>query len=192
MASWRDRFRKGKLRAAQPKESAPTEVAVLQFTIDFPGSSDVREDRLSDVISDLEDFMPELEREASGLVTRQLGTQFNLGRMEMQEGSILLLAPIHSVADAVIYYVGVRQALEWLARDVRRVVNRWLRRRAHGPMRVTSSNVVPRAVLEFAEMAVLADKGPRSDALLAYLIASHALLLVSLLVAGGFLLAHVI
>jgi hypothetical protein len=192
MASWRDRFRKGRLGTPPPKETAPTEVAVLELTIDFPGPDHPGDRIIPEIIRDLEEFMPELESEVARLVTRQLGDQFVVGRMELQEGSILLLAPIRSVADAIVYYVGARQALEWLIRDVRRAVNRWLRRRAHGPMRVTSSNVIFRPVLEVAEMAALQDRRPRHDALLMYLIASHALLLVAILVAGAFLLAHVL
>jgi hypothetical protein len=75
------------------------------------------------------------------------------GRILIEEGSILLLAPIHSVAEAVIYYVGIRQALELLLRDFRAAVNRWLRRAAHAPLRVIHSTMILKPPLANAEIA---------------------------------------
>jgi hypothetical protein len=182
---------RGSLGRRLPDLPAGEEVAVLRLVIDGLDSSDMPDERLYLAIPELEEHVPELQREFAALVAEHLGSSFVGGGIAMHEGSIILLAPVRSVADGIVYYVALRQALEWLLRDLRAAVNRWLRRYGRGPMRVSGARVVSRPPLEAAEMSAFG-RARTTDPLLAYLVASHAVLLLALLVIGGVLLAHTI
>lgn len=195
MARWRLRRRSQKARISlgrrHPDFPAGEEIAVLRLVIEGPESSDMPDELLYRTIPELEEHVPELQREFAELVDEHLGSSFAGGRIAMHEGSIVLLAPVHSVADGIVYYVALRQALEWLLRDMRAVVNRWLRRYGRGPMRVSRTRVVPRPPLEAAEVSASA-RLKVADPLLTYLVASHAVLLLALLATGAVLLAHTV
>jgi hypothetical protein len=194
MAWWRLRRGSQTVRGSLgrlPDLPGGEEIAVLRLVIEGLDASDLPDESLYRAIPELEEHVPELQREFAELVVEYLGPSFAGGRIAMHEGSIVLLAPVRSVADAIVYYVGTRQTLEWLLRDMRALVNRWLRRYGHAPMRVSSTQVVPRPPLEAAEASV-SGKPEATDSLLAYLIASHAVLLLALLATGAVLLAHAI
>jgi hypothetical protein len=173
--------------------SVDPEVAQLRLIAELPEGPDGPPELTRRLIAELEEGLRELEAEYSELVMQHLGPGYVPGRLSLEEGSILLIAPIHSVAETVVYYVAARQALEYLLRDFRATVNRWFRRFAHIPVsiRVTQANVVVRPILREASRTT----GPQvfnRDALLTYLVVSHAVMLLALLTAGAFLLAHVI
>jgi hypothetical protein len=194
MAWWR--FRRGRtgFGLSQKKSDGPgPEVALLRLEAEVLEESDFPRGLLPRIITELEEHLPELELQCADMVRQHLGPRYMPARILIEEGSIVLLTPIHSVAEAAIYYVGLRQALELLLRDFRSAANRWLQRSTHAQIRVVRSVLVPRPPLEDAEIA---SAYPREhdtrDLLLTYLVASHAILLVAVLTAGGFLLAHVI
>lgn len=194
MAWWRLRRGRTIFDLSDKRSDGPgPEVALLRLEADTLDQSDFPRDFLPRIVSELEEHLPELERQCADMVRQHLGSRYVPGRILIEEGSIVLLAPIHSVTEAVVYYVGLRQALEWLLRDFRAAVNRWLRRAAHAPIRVTDSALVPRPSLTDAEIARSYPRERASgDPLLAYLVASHAVLLAAVLTAGGVLLAHLI
>lgn len=195
MAWWRLRRgsqkARGSLGRGLPDLPPGEEIAVLRLVIEGPESSDIPDELLYRTIPELEAHVPELQREFVELVVEHLGSNFAGGRIAMHEGSIILLAPVRSVADGIVYYAALRQALEWLLRDMRAVVNRWLRRHGRGPMRVSGAWVVSRPPLEAAEISA-SGRSKATDPLLAYLVASHAVLLLAFLAAGAVLLAHAI
>ncbi len=166
------------------------EVIVLRLVIDVAEESDLIDDRPSHVITQLEEHMPELEEELRDLIERQLGPEFAPGKLSMHDGSIVLVAPIRSIADAVLYYVGLRQAFEWLLRDFRSLVNRWVGRHARIPMRVRSATVIQRQSLREPDSP--ARLRTTRNPLLTYLIVSHALLLATLIAGSAVLLAHAV
>lgn len=194
MAWWR--FRRGHtgydLGKGRPDGLGP-QVALLRLEADLPDQSDFPREALPRIISELEEQLPELERECAEMVSQYLGSGYEPGRIQIREGSIVLLAPIHSAAEAVLYYVGLRQALELLLRDFRAAVNRWFRRSVHVQLQVSHSAVVRLPPLTKAEIArSYPSEAAGRDLLLTYLVASHAVLLTAVLTAGGVLLAHVI
>lgn len=194
MAWWR--FRRGHtgfdLGQGKPDGLGP-QVALLRLEADPLDQSDFPREVLPRIIPELEGHLPELEREFAEMVSQYLGSGYKPGQIQIREGSIVLLAPIHSAAEAVLYYVGLRQALELLLRDFRGAVNRWFRRSVHVQLQVTHSALVQRPSLTKAEIARSYPTEPAArDLLLTYLVASHAVLLAAVLTADGVLLAHVI
>lgn len=194
MAWWR--FRRGHARfdLGREKPDGPgPQVALLRLEADLPDQSDFPREALPRIVSELKEHLPELERECAAMVSQYLGSEYESGRIQIREGSIVLLAPIHSAAEAVLYYVGLRQALELLLRDFRAAVNRWFRRSVQVQLEVTHSALVRRPPLTKAEIARGYPTEPDArDLLLTYLVASHAVLLAAVLAAGGVLLARVI
>jgi hypothetical protein len=168
------------------------EVAVLRLVADLREHSDFQNDDLHQVVGTLEEHMPELQSDFTNLVLQHLGSRYVGGRVVMREGSIILLAPVHSVTEGILYYVGLRQALEWLMQDFRSVVRRWFRRHTGASMTIAHAVVVPQPPLEEAEISAMSHGGRAHDQLLVYLIASHAVLLAAILAAGAVLLAHTV
>jgi hypothetical protein len=170
---------------------SPVEIAIMEFEIDVRPNADMRsEDTLDRALEDIREGLSHLEDQLDTLVTRDLGPAYRVGKVVVEEGSILVLVPI--LAEATVYYVAARQLLEYLRRDMRRLVDRWLRR--HSPHVEVRQDVLVRRppLVEAGELSDRIRRRWRDDLLLQYLVVSHAFLLVSLATASGFLLAHVL
>src|SRR5688572_24815979 len=109
-------------------ESYDDLVATLELTVNT-FDDDHEEADFSHLAKQLVELEPELKTELNDAVRRRLGSAYAVRTVRIEEGSIFFFAEIVLVGKVLIAYGALRQALEYLLGDFRRIVGRLVRNR---------------------------------------------------------------
>jgi hypothetical protein len=190
-----------RLRGRRGSEG-PATVAVLEAIAEEPrytnaatsGSAAVAAQparRLEDFVTDTE-LIDDLSRRVDRAIKQRLGPDFGVGGVELTAGSLEVMAAVMAVSGAIQKYPSVREGLDHLVADLRRIVKHVLARRGFRDIEVPAATWTPGHVIleqeSRAQPAGPLTAAPR-DPFLIYLVLVHSLLLVLLIGVVAVLLA---